>query len=324
MDAQKALRLSNCISLLTTIEKNEGITRKGISEATGLSLMTVGKLCSLLCECDIITEQKEEKSESGRKASACFVSPSFSLAVINLADTTYSLTVYNSSARSAASILHTASAELDFEDRLFQFCDKMAEMLERIEHPEPTTVCVISEGVYENGILTKSQAEHADLKKAVAKIFPNAKAEVFKPSACASAFVEMSEKETVLAATIGKRLSFAVPKREIEPFQANAVYPDKLRVEAATLGERLEEIKAPDKESVLAFLSSLAALYPEHKIKIFPLAESNGALTCGEMCRYAIQKADIAGITYHSEDPLGEMSDGARIMLVTSILKKHI
>ena len=43
--------------------------------------------------------QKEEKSESGRRASACFVSPSFSLAVINLADNTYSLTVYNSSAR---------------------------------------------------------------------------------------------------------------------------------------------------------------------------------------------------------------------------------
>jgi len=324
VDAQKALRLSNCISLLTTIEKNEGITRKGISEKTGLSLMTVGKLCSLLCECDIITEQKEEKSESGRRASACFVSPSFSLAVINLADNTYSLTVYNSSARSAASILHTASAELDFEDRLYQFCDRMAEMLDRIEYPEPTTVCVISEGVYENGILTKGPTEHADLQKAVSKFFRKARIEVFKPSACAAAYVEMSEQKSVLAATIGKKLSFAVPKREIAPFQANAVYPDKLRVEDTSLGERLKDIKTPDKESIFAFLSSLAALYPEHSIKIFPLAESNGTLTCGEMCRYAIQKAEISDIVYHSEDPLGEMSDGARIMLVTSILKKHI
>lgn len=324
MDAQKALRLSNCISLLTTIEKNEGITRKGISEKTGLSLMTVGKLCSLLCECDIITEQKEEKSESGRKASACFISPSFSLAVINIADTTYSLTVYNSSARSAASILHTASSDLDFEDRLFQFCDKMAEMLDRIEYPEPTTVCVISEGDYENGILTKSTTEHAYLEKAVAKIFKKAKIEVFKPSACAAAYVEMSESGDTLAATIGKKLSFAVPTREIAPYQASAVYPDKLRVETTSLGERLKDIKTPDRECILAFLSSLAALYPNHKIKLFPLAESNGALTCGEMCRYAIQNGALSSVVYHSEDPIGEMSDGARIMLVTSILKKHI
>ena len=47
MDRQKAERLLHCVSILKEMEAQPDITRREISEKTGISLMTIGKLCAL-------------------------------------------------------------------------------------------------------------------------------------------------------------------------------------------------------------------------------------------------------------------------------------
>jgi hypothetical protein len=80
----------------------------------------------------------------------------------------------------------------------------------------------------------------------------------------------------------------------------------------------------PDKEGIYAFLTALAAFFPERRIVIFPLTTANGSFTCGELCRYAIGSAHIEDRCSVCEDPLGAISEGAKYMYLAQLLKKHV
>ncbi|MBE6640305.1 MAG: MarR family transcriptional regulator [Ruminococcaceae bacterium] len=324
MDVQKLQRIENCLAMLHCLEAREPISRKQISEETGLSLMTVGKLCALLEEAELISERKEDKSESGRRASLCSASPSLACCVINCTDSTYTLTMYTPSGKTCVSLMHSFAEDIIFEDRFFQFADRMSEMLQRIAHVPPASVCLISEGSYEGGTLTLPNGQRANVLRAVGKIFPVKRIRIYTPAACAAAALERSCGSECVAAVIGKQLSFALPRGAELPYSSSSVYPNKLRVDGVSLGERLRMMGTPDKECVYSFLSALDAFFPERHISLFPLAEANGALTCGELCRYAVENADLQKKCSTRTDPLGDMSDGARLMLLSEILKKHV
>ncbi|MBQ2733714.1 MAG: hypothetical protein IJF74_06115 [Clostridia bacterium] len=324
MDAQGVQRLSNCISVLEAVEKAGLISRKQISDETGLSLMTVGKLCTLLEECELISEKKEDKSESGRKAAICSLTKNCRPCVFNCADKIYMFTAKGPVGRPDISLIHASPDDIGFEDKLFQFCDRMNDMLERIEHTEPSSICIVSDAKDENGILTTSDGSHANIKRIVQKLCKTGSYSVFAPASAAAAYLEKNVSEPSVAAVIGKTLNFAVVGDSPIRYDSRAIYPTALRADGVSLGERLQMMGTPDKESVLAFFSALAAFFPDRRIVIFPLAESNGMLTCGELCRFAISSAGIENRCTTCEDPLGAIAEGAKLMYMTELLKKHI
>jgi DNA-binding MarR family transcriptional regulator len=324
MDIQKYQRISNCLAMMRAIEENGSASRKEIGDRTGLSLMTVGKMCAVLEEGGVIDEKKADKSECGRRASICTANDGLASCVINLADTTYTLTIYTPSGRTAASFIHTSPADATLEDRIFIFVDRMKDMLERVSFISPMHVCVITDLTYENGVLTDEQGNRADIKRAVDKLFRGRALYVYSPAACAAAFLEKDSADDTVAAIIGKKLSFSVPAGGIAPYSCRSVFPNAIRVDGISLGERLKMNGTPDSDCILAFFAGLSAFFPERKIAVFPLAESNGAMTCGEMCRYAVKNVGLGEKCAARTDPLGDMSEGARLMLLTEILKKHV
>ena len=324
MDVQKNQRLANCMAMMQVIEANGSASRKDIADKTGLSLMTVGKMCSILEEGGIIEEAKAEKSECGRRASICSATSALAACVINLADNVYTLTVYTPSGRPAASFIHTSPADSSLDDKLFLFADRMADMLERLSYIPPERVCVVTDLHYSDGIISDSLGNRADLRRAVDKIFKGKPLHVYSVAGCAAAYLEKAGRDESVAAVIGKELSFSLPASGNAPFECLSVFPRGLRVDGVSLDERLKMAGTPDKECVFAFLAAISAFYPNRKIAIFPLAESNGAMTCGEMCRFAVRGADIGERCTSRTDPLGDISEGARVLLLADIIKKHI
>lgn len=324
MDSQRIQRINNCISVLEIIESAGYISRKQISDATGLSLMTVGKLCSLLEECELINEKKEEKSDGGRKASICSLSEGCQPCILNCADKTYLFSVKGSVGSADVSLLHASTEDIPFEDKLLQFCDRMNDMLERISHMPPSDMCMVTDCRTDGGMLVSANGSRADIKRMAKKLCKSGNYIIFAPASAGAAYLEKHFKEPSVAAVIGKELSFSVTGDSPVGYSSKTVYPRALRADGVSLSERLQMMGTPDKESVFAFLSALAAFFPEHKIVLFPLAESNGALTCGELCRYAINAAGIEDRCTANEDPLGAISEGAKLMYIAELLKKHI
>ncbi len=324
MDSQRIQRLFNCISVLETIERAGHISRKQISDETELSLMTVGKLCALLEECELIKEKKEEKSESGRKAAICSLTEHCQPCVLNCADKMYTFTAKGPLGGTDISLIHSSADDIGFEDKLLQFCDRMNDMLERIDHTPPSAMCIVTESRNESGMLIAPDGSRADIKRMAQKLCKTGKYSVFAPAAAAAAYLEKNASEPSVAAVIGKTLSFSVPADTHIRYSAKAVYPNGLRADGVSIGERLQMMGTPDKESVFAFLSALAAFFPDRRIVLFPLAESNGSLTCAEICRYAITAAGLEDRCKTCEDPLGAMSEGGKLMYITELLQKHI
>ena len=324
MDAQRSQRILNCISVIESIEKAGYISRKQIADETDLSLMTVGKLCALLEECELITEKKEDKSESGRKASICSLTDACHPCILNCADTLYTFTAKGPIGGTDVSLMHSSADDIGFEDKLYQFCDRMNDMLARIDHMPPSAVCLISDNTYDDGMLISADGSRADIKKLSYKLAKSGKHSVYTPASTAAAYLEGTYNDSCVAAVIGKRLSFAITCENQLKYNSSAVYPNALRADGVTLGERLQMMGTPDKESVLAFLSALASFFPNRKIILFPLAESNGTMTCGELCRYAVSAAGIEDRCTACEDPLGAMAEGAKRMYMMELLKKHI
>lgn len=62
------IRRENIKSIFACICEREKISRHEISEATGLSLMTVGKMTDVLCERGVIEYERSETTSVGRKA----------------------------------------------------------------------------------------------------------------------------------------------------------------------------------------------------------------------------------------------------------------
>ncbi len=324
MDSQRIQRLTNCISVLEAIEKAGIISRKQISDETGLSLMTVGKLCTLLEECELIKEKKEDKSESGRKAAICSLSEHCHPCILNCADKMYTFTAKGPLGGSDISLIHSSADDIVFEDKLLQFCDRMNDMLDRIDHLPPSAMCMITDARYEDGTLISTDGSRAELKRLAQKLCKSGKYTVFAPAAAAAAYLEKNTADPSVAAVIGKTLSFSVPGDPKIKYSSKAIKPNALRADGVSLGERLQMMGTPDKESVFAFLSALAAFYPDRRIVLFPLSEANGTLTCGELCRYAVNAAGIEDRCTACDDPLGAISEGAKLMYITELLKKHI
>ena len=77
------------------IKNKELISRLEISQQTGLSLMTVGKIADALAEKDVIIQQKGTTGSVGRKASYISLNKDNFALVLDIAEKTPSITIVN-------------------------------------------------------------------------------------------------------------------------------------------------------------------------------------------------------------------------------------
>lgn len=98
-------------NIFSSVCENGQVSRAQIAKETGLSLMTVGKAVDELLCLGYVSQEKENKSNAGRKAGLVFVNPEKFILVLDLTVPNFQMTVMNSSFR----IIDRISYEFDTE-----------------------------------------------------------------------------------------------------------------------------------------------------------------------------------------------------------------
>jgi len=327
MDAQKFIRLSNCLSVISSTEAAKHITRKEIAEQTGLSLMTVGKLCDLLCEAEFIESKKEDKNASGRKASVCNMHPALYTCVLNLCGSIYSLNIYDPNGRACLTLTHSPASSISYGDGISQFADRMADMLTRLPHPKIVGMIAIANGKYdeETGSLLTFTGESVPIKEIVSVIAEYKYFCTVEAASAAAAYAEKANDGYNTAVTVEKHIAFAAVS-PFEPFGAKTVFPNSLRAEGTGLAERAEMLGAPDVTSLYCFFCALYSFLPECKAKIYLLSYPGASLPdpLDVITDKALRDAGMQNKAKRAEEPAKELTEGARYVLLKFLLEKHI
>jgi len=91
----KSIKWESIRSIFHSITASEKISRAEISAATGLSLMTVGKVADALLDLHVITQAKESRGTAGRRAGLLSVAPENYAVILDLCSCNFRLTVIN-------------------------------------------------------------------------------------------------------------------------------------------------------------------------------------------------------------------------------------
>ncbi len=90
---QKSIRWESVKSIFNVIADAEKISRADIAEATGLSLMTVGKIADTLTELGIVRQSKESRNAAGRRAGILSLSPNYCALILDFTGAVLSFSV---------------------------------------------------------------------------------------------------------------------------------------------------------------------------------------------------------------------------------------
>lgn len=91
----KNIKYENTKAILTAITLSKSTTRAEISEKTGLSLVTVGKIAESLIESGIISQVLEPKPHAGRRAGSLSVNEDIFLVMVDVCSYKFIVTLYN-------------------------------------------------------------------------------------------------------------------------------------------------------------------------------------------------------------------------------------
>lgn len=83
-DIQKIIKLENYMKVMDVIAKRPNPSRSDITDTTGISLMTVGKISNTLREKDIIVTDVIESNQRGRKAKSARISEEKYFSIFNM------------------------------------------------------------------------------------------------------------------------------------------------------------------------------------------------------------------------------------------------
>ena len=83
-DIQKIIKLENYLKVMDVIAKRPNPSRSDITDTTGISLMTVGKISNTLRENKIIVTDVIESNQRGRKAKSARISEEKYLSIFNM------------------------------------------------------------------------------------------------------------------------------------------------------------------------------------------------------------------------------------------------
>lgn len=324
MDRQKAERLTHCVSILKAIEERPNLSRREIGEKTGISLMTIGKLCALFEEAELIETHKEEKSEVGRRACRNVLTPALSFCILDCSGSVYTLTLYDACGKTTLTLMHAGSQNTPPGDSFAQFIDRMTDMLSRIRFQMPAAVALLHYGRYneDSGLLhTAPGAAPFEVRERISHLFPGVPQQVLSPAAAAGAFLELHSTPERIAVLLGGSVELAFTDAG-SPFSPETATPLPLRVEDTTFGERMAALGAPDRAALTALFSAVSAFFPGAGIRVFLLPRKESSLTRGEINE--VLQPILPGRFTFSEDPATQLAEGARLLLLCGILKKHI
>ena len=91
----KTIKWESVKSIFGAIASAEQISRAQISEITGLSLVTVGKVADALLDMDMITQEKQIKVTAGRRAGLLAINKEKFVLILDLSSRVFRFSVLN-------------------------------------------------------------------------------------------------------------------------------------------------------------------------------------------------------------------------------------
>ena len=117
----KTIKWESVKSIFNAIAGAEQISRAKISDITGLSLVTVGKVADALLDMDIITQEKQIKVSAGRRAGLLTINKDKFVLVLDLSSRVFRFSVLNLNLELMEKTRHTYDDSCAYEDNLKAF-----------------------------------------------------------------------------------------------------------------------------------------------------------------------------------------------------------
>lgn len=118
-------------AIYNSIASSNKISRAQISEQTGLSLMTVGKVVEALLNYNIIKQSKEVKTAAGRKAGLISTNSGNFCVIIDLTSVNFSMVIVNVRLEPVDQIKYNYNIEMFYENNLMLFLYNVKMFLEK-------------------------------------------------------------------------------------------------------------------------------------------------------------------------------------------------
>ncbi len=127
----RSIKLESIKSIFRSISSADSISRATVSEETGLSLMTVGKVADALLTLRVITQVKETKSSAGRRAGLLSVNPDNYAFILDLTSHRFTATVINMRLDVVEKYKYSYRPDASFADNLSIFLGECRIFLSR-------------------------------------------------------------------------------------------------------------------------------------------------------------------------------------------------
>lgn len=122
----KSVKSESIKNIFNTVAANCFISRSEIAEATGLSLMTVGKVIDSMLKLEIVKQELEVKSNIGRRAGLISLNTMHYSIVIDLTEHAFNLSVIDLSLNLVDSMTYTYNKSIYYDDNLYLFLKSAA------------------------------------------------------------------------------------------------------------------------------------------------------------------------------------------------------
>jgi len=118
----KNVRVSNIKAVFDAISRNPGVSRSEISDITGLSLMTIGKILDVFSRKDVIVQEKDGTGSGlGRKVGLVRINYSACYVIIDLSSYDFTMCIHNVLTERIEKYVYEYNHAADFTDNLRSF-----------------------------------------------------------------------------------------------------------------------------------------------------------------------------------------------------------
>lgn len=127
----KSVKNESIKKIFNAVASSTRISRAEIAEATGLSLMTVGKVIDALLGLNIVRQEMQIKNNVGRRAGLISIDTVHYAVVIDLSERAFSISVIDLSLKLIDSMTYTYNKSLYYDDNLYLFLKAAAAYINR-------------------------------------------------------------------------------------------------------------------------------------------------------------------------------------------------
>ncbi|MBE6625770.1 MAG: ROK family transcriptional regulator [Ruminococcaceae bacterium] len=125
----KNIKYENTKAIFSEITLSKSITRAEISEKTGLSLVTVGKIAESLIDTGIISQVLEAKPHAGRRAGSLSVNENMYMVMVDVCPDKFIVTLYNLRMELIYIKRYDFQADIPFSENVDNIMGKILEYL---------------------------------------------------------------------------------------------------------------------------------------------------------------------------------------------------